>query len=240
MATEKVFISYAHSDVDKSILVRDALTQWGVDFWLDDSDAKVGHGLADELLAGIQPCDILIRLCTPATPESVWMQRELGMYLAFQHDKSLHTANHQGKLINICFQGYVPDGLDHRYLFINVGGKPTAAWVDELRRALDKPMGIVEFTKDEASYLWWIVRYSDRYVVSADRRPKANWLTLHRARCHFVSDAQRWGAGAFVERDYIKICALDASELETWARTQVDPSATLNAGCNCIVHGMPR
>jgi hypothetical protein len=240
MAADKVFISYVHADTERSKPLRAALSRWGVDFWFDDSNAQVGHVLLDELLTGIRPCDILIRLCTPETHRSVWMQRELGMYLAYQREKSLQIPGHQSKLINVCFEGYHPDDLDHRYLFINVGEKPDAAWIDELRRALGKPMGAVEFKKDEASYLWWTGAYPEGYVLSADRKPKASWLALHRPYCDNVSNVKRWGDGTFTEGAYIKICALDASELETWARTQVDPNATLITGCNCIVHGTSR
>lgn len=95
-------------------------------------------------------------------------------------------------------------------------------------------MGWVKFAGDDDSYLWWIREYPQGYVVSADRRPKAGWLTLHRPTCHHVSNVERWGKGAFCERDYIKICATQRGELERWAREQVDPAAMLNDGCNCM------
>lgn len=240
MATDRVFISYAHADVARSMPLREALTRWNIDFWFDDSNAQVGYVLLDELLTGIQPCDVLIRLCTPKTPTSVWMQRELGMWLAFQREKSLQLPGYQSKVINICFDGYEPDDLDRRYLYIDAANLPNAAWIDRVRMALKREMGTVKFVNDEASYLWWVAQYHDGYVLNTEAHPKANYLMLHRAFCTNAKDAHRWEPGAFTERGYIKVCALDPRELEAWARQAVGQGTSLNTGCNCVVHGTPQ
>jgi TIR domain len=240
MATDKVFISYAHADANLAMPLRQALTRWSVDFWFDDSNAQVGHVLLDELLTAIHPCDILIRLCTSETPKSVWMQRELGMWLAFQREKSLQSPGHQGKVISICFDGYEPDDLDRRYLYIDAANLPSAAWVDRVRMALNKSMRTVKFVNDEASYLWWVAQYTDGYVLATEVVPKVRYLMLHRAFCTYVTNTNRYPPGAFTEQGYIKICALNRDELEAWARDVIGETATPTTGCNCMTHGTPQ
>lgn len=230
----RVFVSYAHTDHDLCRPLRDALDSWNVAYWYDAENARIGHRLLDELLTNVRESDILLRVCTPAAAESAWMHRELGMFLAFQKERSLRDVQYAPRIVNICFDGYTLDDPDREYLYINATSLPTGGWLDYVRRALDLPMGWVKFAEDDDSYLWWIRQYPQGYVVSADRRPRVGWLTLHRPTCHHVSNVERWEKGAFCERDFIKICALDRSELERWAREQVDPAAVLNGGCNCM------
>jgi TIR domain len=229
-----IFVSHAHADNELCAPLLQALTAWGADYWFDIRNAAVGQVLTEEILQALHDRDVLLRICTPAAAQSVWMQRELGMFLAFQVAKTASARERQqgGKLISVCFPGYEPDVLEQSYLHISTTGRPEAAWLDQLRIALGKPMGWVRFDRSDADYLWWVHAYEQGYVVNADRRPRPHALTLHRAHCGVMRGP--YPPGTFTERDAIKICAATREDLETWALQEVGESAHLADGCACI------
>lgn len=73
---------------------------------------------------------------------------------------------------------------------------------------------VVEFKDDDPSYLAWIKARKGGWVVNADRVPKARYLQLHKASCPAISDERK--AGAYTERQYIKYCAEDRQELDSF------------------------
>jgi hypothetical protein len=56
--------------------------------------------------------------------------------------------------ISLCFPGYQTEPLDRVVKYIDAADPalPQAAWLDELRRALDLPMGWVVFDRDDRDY----------------------------------------------------------------------------------------
>jgi hypothetical protein len=86
------------------------------------------------------------------------------------------------------------------------------------------------FSGNDKPYLLWISKHPSGYVVNAERNPKPSYLKLHRATCIQISASAR--PGAFTERDYIKICSLNGSALECWARDEV--GGALGTGCACL------
>lgn len=236
----KVFVSHTHTDHDLCKPLREALDAWNVSYWYDSTDARIGHRLVDELLHNLRESDILLRVCTPAAARSAWMHRELGMYLAFQKERTLRDPQSTPRVINLCFPGYTVDDIDNEFLYIDVRDLPKGFWLDQIRgRGLKLPMGWVRFEGDDDSYLWWIGAYPQAYVVHAGARPRpGDNMTLHRSACTYVSNVGLYGKGSFTERGSIKVCGTERSELERWAREQVGPGAVLNDGCNCMRYGV--
>lgn len=236
---QRVFVSYAHADHELCKTLCEALDSWNVTYWHDSENARIGRSLLDQLLNNVRESDILVRVCTPAAARSAWMHRELGMYLAFQKERTLRDPRSGLTVINVCFADYVVDDLDAQYIYVNAASLPTGAWLDAIRQALDVPMGWVRFANDDDSYLWWIGAYRQGYVVHAGVRPKpGDNMTLHRSTCTYVSNVGLYGKGSFTERGSIKVCATERGELERWASEQVGPGATLNDGCNCMRYGV--
>ena len=65
-----------------------------------------------QILTNMRDRDVLIRVCTGNTATSHWMDREFGMYLAYQHGRKQRDPQHEGKLITLRFLGYEPDAFD--------------------------------------------------------------------------------------------------------------------------------
>ncbi len=85
------------------------------------------------------------------------------------------------------------------------------------------------FVDDDAGYLGWIARNPDGFVLNTERKPTRAYLVLHRATCHTISGVpargDRW-------TDYYhKICG-NRSELEQWARREVQGEPRLCPRCN--------
>jgi hypothetical protein len=73
------------------------------------------------------------------------------------------------------------------------------------------------FDSDDDGYLFWVDANPDGFVVNSSRKPRPNYLILHRAACKSIPrtapEPIRWTSG-----DYIKTCSVDIGELERWAR----------------------
>ncbi len=76
---------------------------------------------------------------------------------------------------------------------------------------------MVEFRDNDLSYLRWLERHPEGFVVNAHRRPIASYLVLHRATCpsitRLATNAKTWTHGQF-----IKVCSDKVSDLDGWAR----------------------
>lgn len=75
----------------------------------------------------------------------------------------------------------------------------------------------VVFRADDEGYMDWLGGHPAGYVVNAERNPKPGYLKLHHASCRYISGPSR-SAGAWTERQYIKVCAADIDLLEHWGR----------------------
>ena len=63
---------------------------------------------------------------------------------------------------------------------------------------------MVCFDGDDAGYLDWLARNPYGYVVNVRRRLDPEYVVLHRATCGSISATLV--AGAYTERDYVKLC----------------------------------
>jgi Family of unknown function (DUF6308) len=85
-----------------------------------------------------------------------------------------------------------------------------------LGRAASSPAaGIEHFEDDDQGFFAWLEANPVGYVVNAERKPKPNYLVLHRPSCpHFKSSSQlNW------TKDYVKFCSSNRTDLEEWAAT---------------------
>ena len=90
---------------------------------------------------------------------------------------------------------------------------------------------VVVFLDDDGRYLEWLRKHPDGFVVNAARRPRADYLILHRANCHTISGTpargSRWTTG-----DYLKACATAEAELRAWARDETKAEPTGCGSCS--------
>ena len=90
---------------------------------------------------------------------------------------------------------------------------------------------VVVFLDDDGGYLEWLRKHPDGFVVNAARRPRADYLILHRANCHTISGTpargSRWTTG-----DYLKACATAQAELRAWARGETKAEPTGCGSCS--------
>ncbi len=99
--------------------------------------------------------------------------------------------------------------------------------VEELRLLLDRVIDLTsrvvsaeastaQFVDDDTGYLRWTQRHPSGFVVNADRQPRPGYLVLHRATCPTITGTP--ARGSAWTKDYIKVCAVDGSPLERWAK----------------------
>lgn len=119
MGSGRVFISHTHTDNALCEPLIDRLEAWGIPYWLDRSNGQVGQMLADQIADQIEAADVFVRLCTPAAASSVWMHRELGMFLAYERTDVRSGGGRQRVLIPVCFAGYEPDMLERARLYVD-------------------------------------------------------------------------------------------------------------------------
>lgn len=71
---------------------------------------------------------------------------------------------------------------------------------------------------DEQAYSDWLAANPKGYVVNcASPKPRPSYLMLHVSTCKSISRV-RPGYKGFTSGDYQKLCSVDRSELEAWAR----------------------
>lgn len=74
---------------------------------------------------------------------------------------------------------------------------------------------VVSFVSDESGYLTWIAAHPRGFVVNSERRPKPNYLVLHRATCRTISG--RPARGRTFTDPFRKTCAADLGSIVAWA-----------------------
>jgi len=75
------------------------------------------------------------------------------------------------------------------------------------------------FRDDEAGYRNWIDMNPNGFVVNSYKKPKAEYLVLHKADCGSISSEK---IDNYTTKGYIKICANDLDELTSWAKEHVN------------------
>lgn len=88
---------------------------------------------------------------------------------------------------------------------------------------------LIRFVDDDAGYERWLTSWPQGYVLNCNRHPSSEYLILHRASCHFISELQR-GMQTFTG-DYIKVCSTDRATVRQWAQSQTGAEATYCMHC---------
>ena len=86
-----------------------------------------------------------------------------------------------------------------------------------------------EFRDDDEGYVRWLQEHPSGLVVNTYRRPSQNYLILHRADCPHISARADESRRRTV--DYIKICAANVEDVQTWARQAVGGTLTRCRTC---------
>jgi hypothetical protein len=82
---------------------------------------------------------------------------------------------------------------------------------------------------DDPTYVSWISRHRQGFVVDCKSKPKKNHLTLHRATCSIIKPHKR---ARLTTGSHIKACALEVAELAAWAQEQTGGGLTVCQECH--------
>lgn len=85
------------------------------------------------------------------------------------------------------------------------------------------------FSDDDAGYLNWIAENPDGFVLNIERSPRPEYLVLHRATCSSI--ARPRDDGAYTERGYQKVAAIDLNELRSFARRVGRADGSFSKAC---------
>jgi hypothetical protein len=83
------------------------------------------------------------------------------------------------------------------------------------------------FDSGDREYQDWMYTNSTGWVANTRRSSDSRIFTIHRARCFHITKygPPRQAEGCFTTGDSVKVCSLEAGELEVW-RSQHRPLAT--------------
>jgi hypothetical protein len=76
-----------------------------------------------------------------------------------------------------------------------------------------------KFTNNDKGYRAWLVANSDGFVLNVRSVPDPEYIVLHRAACHSISNDGH-APDAFTGRTYRKICATTVADLKLAAKTE--------------------
>jgi hypothetical protein len=89
----------------------------------------------------------------------------------------------------------------------------------------------VTFVDDDAGFVRWRDTYQSGFVLSHERKPRPNFLKLHRASCPTLR-GDRPARGGDWTRVLPKTCSHALDDLERWA--QMTTGGELDPGCTCV------
>lgn len=72
----------------------------------------------------------------------------------------------------------------------------------------------MEFIDDDQGFLGWKETHVDGFVLNTSRRPRADYLMLHRATCPHL---RRPDPDVHWTKSFIKICSTQVDDLVRWA-----------------------
>jgi hypothetical protein len=85
------------------------------------------------------------------------------------------------------------------------------------------------FRDDEEGYLAWLAGHPAGFVLNVNRRPRPNYLILHRATCRTISGRPTRG-GPWTGQ-YIKVCSHDELQIAAWTGRTVGAAPTRCGVC---------
>ena len=133
----KVFVSHTPEDATLCMPLFAALDAWEVDYLSGSATLSAGRQLSDTLQQASAERDIFIRVCTPATQQSIAMGLQTSAFRGLQAADRQRGHGDRRSLINLILApGYVREPFDNATLFIDATNRPRAAWMGDLSRAL--------------------------------------------------------------------------------------------------------
>ena len=78
MAKPRVFVSYSHKEADWAKEFAQALSQRGLQVWIDQLAVKAGESIGEAVEKGLRESDIFVTLIDPSTLSSPSLFFELG------------------------------------------------------------------------------------------------------------------------------------------------------------------
>ncbi len=82
---------------------------------------------------------------------------------------------------------------------------------------------------DDKEYLRWLEENPEGHVINAARKPKADYIVLHKSTCGTISSSERFN---WTTTDFLKVCSNDVEELETWALETTGGACQYCQKCN--------
>jgi hypothetical protein len=79
---------------------------------------------------------------------------------------------------------------------------------------------VTEFHNDDRGYLTWVRQNPEGFLVNCNASPTPNYVIAHRATCHMISGVPANGTTFTVL--YKKICGNTLTELDAWAKREVN------------------
>lgn len=89
---------------------------------------------------------------------------------------------------------------------------------------------MIEFCNHDEGYLLWIATNPDGFVLNVRRVADPDYVVLHRASCHSISDDSR-APGAYTTRGYRKICAASVAALQLAAKREGRGDSSFSKRC---------
>ncbi len=77
MDKKYVFISYSSAEYSEAKLVRDVLTENGIQCWMAPDSIPIGSSYAMEIGIAIENCEMFLLILSQKSQESAWVEKEL-------------------------------------------------------------------------------------------------------------------------------------------------------------------
>lgn len=135
----KVFVSHDHEDTKACAPLLRTLDAWGVNYYFGYAEDIFGQQLSDRVQAELAQSQVLIRVCTRATPRSYWMSIESGAFMGLIADE--HRAGRSARRIVtlILDPAYQREPFDVTTTVVDATDTAHPQWVNTLRAALGLP-----------------------------------------------------------------------------------------------------
>ena len=132
-----VLISYSHSDVSFSRLLKRALAKFGITVWMDEHEVLFGDVISERLTALIWGCDFMLVVISPHSITSTWVQWELSI----ARDRELREGS--TRILPLLVKGeFVPSLLEgRRYADFRTASKQTENFSGLIAMLLDRQSG---------------------------------------------------------------------------------------------------
>lgn len=238
----KVFISYAHEDIEACKSLLSALQGLGVTPWIDRKELRPGDPYLRKIESELAVCDVFIRVCSRHVHESFWVGLERDAFLCLIADDFKQGFRNKRKLISVVVDdAYQPSPFELASIYIVASRPSDEAWKDQLRRALESDLEISEYQGADPSaelpgsahivlfrdmdedYRKWVGTHPGGYILNCERQPRPSYLMLHRTSCGWIK--RPIDNGDRLTAAYIKVCSDGQASLRQWAKQAMDGDA---------------